>query len=84
MVHRGLMTYDESGAVVPGVAESVDTTDPMSYVFTIRPDLTFHDDTPLTAENVKNSLDYYRDPRTARSSPPASRTSPTSPPTATR
>lgn len=62
MVHRGLMTYDESGAVAPGLAESVDTTDPTSYVFTLRPDLTFHDDTPLTAENVKNSLDYYRDP----------------------
>ncbi|WP_144875369.1 ABC transporter substrate-binding protein [Microbacterium sp. 1.5R] len=62
MVHRGLMTYDETGAVVPGVAESVDTSDPTSYVFTLRPDLTFHDDTPLTADNVKNSLDYYRDP----------------------
>lgn len=62
MVHRGLMTYDEKGAVVPGLAESVDTPDPTTYVFTLRPDLTFHDDTPLTAENVKNSLDYYRDP----------------------
>ncbi|WP_050723619.1 ABC transporter substrate-binding protein [Microbacterium sp. GCS4] len=62
MVHRGLMTYDETGAVVPGVAESVDTSDPTSYVFTLRPDLTFSDDSPLTSENVKNSLDYYRDP----------------------
>lgn len=61
IVHRGLMTYDETGAVVPGVAESVDTSDPTKYVFTLRPDLTFHDDTPLTSENVKNSLDYYRD-----------------------
>ncbi|WP_449407041.1 ABC transporter substrate-binding protein [Microbacterium maritypicum] len=62
LVHRGLMTYDETGAVVPGVAESVDTSDPTKYVFTLYPDMTFSDDSPLTSENVKNSLDYYRDP----------------------
>lgn len=62
LVHRGLMTYDEKGQVVPGVAESVDTSDPTKYVFTLRPDMTFSDDSPLTADNVKNSLDYYRDP----------------------
>ncbi|PRI11245.1 ABC transporter substrate-binding protein [Leucobacter massiliensis] len=65
MVHRGLMSYDESGAVVPGVAESVETPDDTSYVFTLREGLTFHDGTPLTADNVKNSLEYYRDPANA-------------------
>lgn len=62
LVHRGLMTYDETGNVVPAIAESVDTPDDTTYVFTLREGLLFHDDSPLTAENVKNTLEYYQDP----------------------
>ncbi|MDF9717069.1 hypothetical protein INN71_08850 [Nocardioides sp. ChNu-153] len=62
LVHRGLMTLDESGELVPGLAESVETPDPTTYVFTLHEGLTFSDGSPLTAQNVKSSLEYYADP----------------------
>lgn len=62
MVHRGLMTFDQEGKVQPAIAEKVDTPDDTTYVFTLRDDMKFSDDSPLTADNVKNTLDYYRDP----------------------
>ena len=61
LVHRGLMQFDEEGEVETALAESVETPDDTTYIFTLKPDLTFSDDTPLTSENVKNTLDYYRD-----------------------
>src|SRR5699024_9718640 len=61
MVHRGLMEFDSDGSVVEGLAETVDQPDDSTYVFTLRDGLNFSDGSPLTAENVKNSLDYYRD-----------------------
>ncbi len=62
MVHRGLMSFDASGAAVPALAAEVETPDDTSYVFTLHEGLTFSDDSPLTADNVKHTLDYYRDP----------------------
>ncbi|WP_053387791.1 ABC transporter substrate-binding protein [Leucobacter japonicus] len=62
MVHRGLTSFDADGQAVPALAEKIDTPDDRTYVFTLHPDLTFSDDSALTADNVKNTLDYYRDP----------------------
>jgi len=62
LIHRGLMAYDSSGALIPALAESVKTPDAMTYVFTLRPNLIFQDGTPLTATNVKNSIAYYANP----------------------
>ncbi len=63
LVHRGLMIPTVDG-IQPALAESVDTPDPTTYVFTLREGLTFHDGSPLTAENVKSSLEYYAKPDT--------------------
>jgi ABC-type transport system substrate-binding protein len=62
MVHRGLMTFDSTGALVAGLAESVETSDDTTYSFKLREGSRFNDGSPLTSANVKNSLDYYRDP----------------------
>lgn len=62
LIHRGLMTLDEDGELVPGLAASVETPDPTTYVFTLHEGLTFSDGSPLTATNVKNSLEYYANP----------------------
>lgn len=59
LLHRGLMSYDKDGKVVNGLAESVEMTDPTTYTFKLRPNLTFHDGSPVTANNVKASLEYY-------------------------
>lgn len=44
---------------VPSVAESWSNPDPTTWVFTLRDDVTFHDGSPLTAEDVKASMDRY-------------------------
>lgn len=62
LLSRGLMTYDADGGLQPALAESVEQPDDKTYVFTLREDLVFHDDSPLTAESVRNTLEYYRDP----------------------
>jgi len=62
LIHRGLMSYDSSGAVEPALAESIDLVDSTTYNFSLHPDLTFQDGSALTADNVKNSLEYYADP----------------------
>lgn len=62
LVHQGLMVYGEGGKVVPGLAESAQQTDDVTYTFELRPDLTFQDGAPLTSENVKIALEHYKDP----------------------
>lgn len=55
-VARGLVTLDEQGQVVPGVAERwIVTDDGDSYIFRLR-DGTWPDGAPLTAENVAKAL----------------------------
>ncbi len=53
IVYAGLMTRDSAGALVPELAEKVQVSDDgLTYTCTLRPDLTFHDGTPLTAADV--------------------------------
>ena len=59
LLHRGLLGYDGAGEVVPALAESFTTSDDNTeFTFTLRPDLTFSDGTPLTSENVKKTLEF--------------------------
>lgn len=44
---------------VPSVAESWSNPDELTWVFTLRDDVTFHDGTPLTAEDVQASMERY-------------------------
>jgi peptide/nickel transport system substrate-binding protein len=46
----------------PRIAESYEISeDGLDYTFHLRDDVTFHDGTPLTAEDVKFSLELYMD-----------------------
>ena len=47
---------------VPGLAESFDRPDDRTYVFTIRPEVMFHNGRELSAEDVVYSLDRVLDP----------------------
>jgi peptide/nickel transport system substrate-binding protein len=56
-LHDGLLTRDSTMKVVPELAESWTALDPMTYEFTLRQGVTFHDGSPMTAEDVKFTFD---------------------------
>ncbi|MHA6804422.1 ABC transporter substrate-binding protein [Salinifilum ghardaiensis] len=51
-----LTVMDDSGSPQPGLAESWERTEPDTLRLTLRPGVTFHDGTPLTAENTAAAL----------------------------
>lgn len=55
-IYATLLQLDENGEVVPYVAESWNVVDDKTIDFKIREDITFHDGTKLTAEDVAFSL----------------------------
>jgi peptide/nickel transport system substrate-binding protein len=56
-VYEGLTSVDVDGQVVPTLAESWDVSeDGLTYTFHLQPDVTFHDGTPLTADDVVWSI----------------------------
>ena len=60
-----MVTIDKDLNVVPDLAESWDiSTDGRVYTFRIRPDAVFHDGKPVTAEDVRWSLERATDPLT--------------------
>lgn len=61
IVQEGLVSIDASGAIQPGLAESWDQTDELSYVYELRQDAKFQDGTPVTADDVVFSLEKARD-----------------------
>jgi ABC-type transport system substrate-binding protein len=53
---QGLVRLDETGEVVPGIAQSwIVTDDGLSYIFRVR-DATWPDGSPITAEQVRRQL----------------------------
>ncbi|MEO6570719.1 MAG: ABC transporter substrate-binding protein [Ilumatobacteraceae bacterium] len=67
LIYQGLVRYDPAGGtdIVPGAAESWDIApDGLTYTFHLRPDLKFSNGDPLTAEDVKFSLDLFGNPET--------------------
>lgn len=71
LITPGLITFDDSGAAVPDLAESFREVSPTLMEFTLRPGLTFHDGDALTAEDVKATYDSMRE--AALASPRAER-----------
>jgi peptide/nickel transport system substrate-binding protein len=60
-VFEGLTRFMGDGSVVPGLAESWEISDDgLTYTFTLRDGVTFHDGTAMDAEDVKFSLDRAR------------------------
>ncbi|MBM7331484.1 hypothetical protein JS562_52535, partial [Agrobacterium sp. S2] len=56
-VFEGLTSVDVDGQVIPTLAESWDVSDDgLTYTFHLQPDVTFHDGTPLTADDVVWSI----------------------------
>ena len=52
-VFEGLVLFDETGALIPGLAESWDISDDgLTYTFHLRDDVTFHNGKAFSAEDV--------------------------------
>lgn len=57
--YEGLVRLNEDGEIEPLLAESWDISDDgLEYTFHLREDVTFHDGSEFTAENVQFSLDH--------------------------
>ncbi|MCY1016782.1 ABC transporter substrate-binding protein [Pyxidicoccus sp. MSG2] len=61
LITPGLLAFDDASQPVPVLAESFREVSPTLMEFTLRPGLTFHDGTALTAEDVKATFDGLRD-----------------------
>lgn len=62
-IFDGLTRIDKDGAVQPNLATSWDISDDgLTYTFHLKPDVKFSDGTPLTADDVKWTLDRDRAP----------------------
>ncbi len=57
LVHDTLIAFDENGELTPGLATEWSLVDPSLVTLTLRSDATFHDGSPVTAEDVKASID---------------------------
>jgi peptide/nickel transport system substrate-binding protein len=63
LMYQGLMYESASGTALPLLAEKVDVSDDgLTYTFHLRNGVTFHNGKAMTAEDVKYSYDYIRDP----------------------
>ncbi len=58
---EALTSIANDGSVKPWLAESFDVSeDGRTYTFTLRPDVVFHDGTPMTADAVKANFDRIK------------------------
>ena len=64
-IYENLVKRDAAtNQLVPWLAESWDTPDANTWIFHLRPDVTFQDGTPFNAEAVKATFDRIKDPDT--------------------
>jgi peptide/nickel transport system substrate-binding protein len=61
-VFDGLTTFDESGALKPHLAVSWENVDPVTWIFRLRPDVTFSNGAPFTAEAVVTAVAFLTGP----------------------
>ncbi|NLV89752.1 MAG: peptide ABC transporter substrate-binding protein, partial [Tissierellia bacterium] len=65
-VFEGLMTFDENGELVPGMAESYEISeDGLTYTFKIRDGVTWSNGDPVTAEDFEYTWKRALDPELA-------------------
>lgn len=69
LVFESLVFVDADANVAPGVAESWEVSDDgMTYTFTLRDDVVFHNGRPLTSEDVKWNYERIANPDTGAAS----------------
>ena len=61
-IYDSLLRTDENGKITPYLAESYKQIDGTTWEFKLKKDAKFSDGTPLTAEDVKYTVDSFKDP----------------------
>lgn len=61
-LYNGLVGFNQKGELVPELAQSWETPDAKTFVFHLRRGVKFHHGEPLTAIDVKYSLERIQDP----------------------
>ncbi|KUK71952.1 MAG: Twin-arginine translocation pathway signal [Clostridiales bacterium 38_11] len=61
LVYNSLLMYDMQGNLLPSLAESWEMPDEKTYIFHIRKDAKFHNGQPVTAEDVRFSIETIMD-----------------------
>ncbi|NJS39713.1 MAG: ABC transporter substrate-binding protein [Rhodobacteraceae bacterium] len=64
ILYDGLTEMDENMQPMPGLATAWETPDPLTYLFTIREGVTFHNGRTMTPADVAGSLSRLIDPAT--------------------
>ncbi|HRA46775.1 MAG TPA: ABC transporter substrate-binding protein [Thermomicrobiales bacterium] len=64
-ITEGLMALDKNSALYPLLAESFENPDAQTFIYNIRPGVTFHDGTVLTAADAIASIGRVREPAIA-------------------
>jgi peptide/nickel transport system substrate-binding protein len=59
-IFEPLTLTDRNGRLIPGLAISWRTVDPTTWEFKLRPNVRFHDGSPLTADDVVFSIDRVK------------------------
>ncbi|MBP6924185.1 MAG: peptide ABC transporter substrate-binding protein [Candidatus Pacebacteria bacterium] len=63
LLFSGLMKIDETGTLIPNIAESITVSeDGLTYNVIVRKDIRFHDDKPLTARDVIFTIQMIQNP----------------------
>lgn len=57
LIFSSLLAHDASMNIVPDLAQSWETPDPLTYVFHLRKGVKFHDGSPFTSADVKFTFD---------------------------
>ncbi len=60
LMFRGLLAFNEKGDIVPELAESWSQPDAKTYLFKLRPNATFQNGEPVTADDVKATFEAIR------------------------
>lgn len=69
-VFEGLVKFDRTGAIVPGLAESYDISDDgLTWTFDLRQGVKFHDGSAFTAADVVAKFERARDPESGHTHP---------------
>ncbi|MFA5934181.1 MAG: ABC transporter substrate-binding protein [Candidatus Paceibacterota bacterium] len=63
LVYSGLMKKDTDGEIIPNLAESYTISDDgLTYTFTLKSNIYFHDGMPVTADDVIYTINKIKDP----------------------